>query len=221
MNVEIIESTCDRLNRVFANSSLKQADLVKLTGIDKSSISLYLSGKVTPKGDKLYKLAMALNVSPVWLSGFDVPMNGDETTDINGIAPIPRKAVKIPVLGYVKAGIPMEAIENIIDYEEIGDEMARTGEFFGLKVKGDSMEPKISEGDVVIVRKQETVENGEIAVILINGDEATIKRFYKSPLGITLMSTNTKYGPFNYSPEEVDNLPITVIGKVVELRAKF
>ena len=79
--VEIVESTCDRLKIAFEKSSLKQADLVKVTGIDKSSISLYLSGKVTPKGDKLYKLALALNVSPVWLSGFDVPMQEDKKTE--------------------------------------------------------------------------------------------------------------------------------------------
>lgn len=219
MNVEIVESTCDRLNRAFAKSSLKQADLVKLTGIDKSSISLYLSGKVTPKGDKLYKLAMALNVSPVWLSGFDVPISESDTN--NEEKPSPRKGIKIPVLGYVKAGVPMEAVENIIDYEEIPLEMSRTGEYFGLKVKGDSMEPRILEGDVVIVRKQETVENGETAVVLVNGDEATVKRFYRSAMGVSLISTNNKYDPFNFSPEEVEQLPVRVIGKVVELRGKF
>lgn len=130
-------------------------------------------------------------------------------------------AVQIPVLGYVKAGIPMTAVENIIDYEEISQEQARTGEFFGLQIKGDSMEPKISEGDVVIVRKQETVENGEIAVVLINGDDATVKKFYKTDAGIKLVSTNPTYDPFFYTPDEVNALPVIVIGKVVELRAKF
>lgn len=218
-NVEIVESTCDRLNRAFNNSSLKQADLVKLTGIDKSSISLYLSGKITPKGDKLYKLALALNVSPVWLSGFDVPMSETATSNENKTAP--RKGVKIPVLGVVRAGIPIEAEENIIDYEEISQAMAATGEHFALKIKGDSMEPKISEGDVVVVRKQSSVDNGEIAVVLINGDEATIKKFYKTENGIKLISTNAKYDPFYYTPAEVNSLPVSVIGKVVELRAKF
>lgn len=74
MKAEIVASTHERLKQAFSNTSLKQADLVRLTGIDKSSISLYLSGKITPKGDKLYKLALALGVSPVWLSGFNVPM---------------------------------------------------------------------------------------------------------------------------------------------------
>ena len=87
------------------------------------------------------------------------------------------KGVLIPVLGYVRAGVPIEAVEEILDYEEISQEQARTGEFFALKIKGDSKEPKISEGDVVIVRKQSTVENGELAVVLVNGDDATVKKF--------------------------------------------
>ena len=194
-----------------AKRGLTLAEIAKRMNVTEATVQRWESGNIKNiRYERLVKLAEILSIDPTELMGWS---NEKSTT--------PSKSVKIPVLGYVKAGIPMEAIENIIDYEEISEEMTRTGEFFGLKVKGDSMEPKISEGDVVIVRKQETVENGEIAVILINGDEATIKRFYKSPLGITLMSTNTKYGPFNYSPEEVDNLPITVIGKVVELRAKF
>lgn len=129
--------------------------------------------------------------------------------------------VRIPVLGFVRAGLPMNAVENIIDYEEISAETARSGEFFALQIKGDSMEPKISEGDVVIVKKQSVVNNGEVAVVLVNGDEATVKKFYKSKTGIKLISTNPSYDPLYFSPQEVDSLPVEVIGKVVELRAKF
>lgn len=131
------------------------------------------------------------------------------------------KSVQIPVLGYVRAGIPIEAVEEIIDYEEISQEQARQGDFFALQIKGDSMEPRITEGDVVIVRKQETVDNGDIAVVLINGDDATIKKFYKSDAGIKLVSTNPKYDPFFFTPDEVNSLPVSIVGKVVELRAKF
>ena len=131
------------------------------------------------------------------------------------------KGVLIPVLGYVRAGVPIEAVEEILDYEEISQEQARAGEFFALKIKGDSMEPKISEGDVVIVRKQSTVENGELAVVLVNGDDATVKKFYRSNNGVKLVSTNPKYDPFFYTPTEVDSFPVSVIGRVVELRAKF
>lgn len=133
----------------------------------------------------------------------------------------PTKGVKIPVLGYVRAGVPIEAVEEILDYEEISSMMASQGDFFALSIKGDSMEPKISEGDVVIVRQQETVDDGDLAVVLVNGLDATVKKFYKTESGIKLISTNPKYDPFFFSPREVDSLPVQVIGKVVELRAKF
>ena len=121
MKVEIVAPTHERLLEAFNEKGIKQADLVRMTGIDKGSISLYMSGKVTPKGDKLYKLAVALGVTPEWLSGFNVPKHA------NG-----KIVHQIPVLGKVAAGYPMEAVENIIDYEEISEEMARSGEYFAL-----------------------------------------------------------------------------------------
>lgn len=170
----------------------------------------WCNGVKYPRIDNIEKLANYFGISKSDL----IEIKGNDKDDS-------IKAVQIPVLGYVRAGIPMTAIENIIDYEEISQEQARTGEFFGLQIKGDSMEPKISEGDVVIVRKQETVENGEIAVVLINGDDATVKKFYKTDAGIKLVSTNPTYDPFFFTPDEVNALPVIVIGKVVELRAKF
>lgn len=156
---------------------------------------------------KIMLFAKALNTTTAYL------MDGDTEKK--------RKGVKIPVLCYVRAGIPVEAIEEILDYEEITEEMSRTGDFFGLQIRGDSMEPKFSEGDVVIVRQQETVENGEIAVVLINGDDATVKKFYRTDAGIQLVATNPSYDPLFYTPQEVNTLPVRVLGKVVELRAKF
>ena len=100
-------------------------------------------------------------------------------------------------------------------------EMARQGEFFALQVKGDSMEPKFSDGDVVIVRKQEDVDSGDIAIILVNGDEATIKKVQKFDGGINLVPTNSAYPVLTYTNKEIEQLPVRVIGKVVELRAKF
>lgn len=170
----------------------------------------WCNGVKYPRIDNIEKLANYFGISKSDL----IEIKGNDTDDS-------IKAVQIPVLGCVKAGIPMTAIESIIDYEEISQEQARTGEFFGLQIKGDSMEPKISEGDVVIVRKQETVENGEIAVVLINGDDATVKKFYRTDAGIKLVSTNPTYDPFFFTPDEVNTLPVIVIGKVVELRAKF
>lgn len=132
-----------------------------------------------------------------------------------------RKRVTINVLGRVAAGIPIEAIEEIIDTEEITEELARTGTFFGLKIHGNSMEPKFSEGDVVIVRQQDDAESGDIVIATVNGSDATCKRLKKYRDGIALISTNTDYDPMIFSNEEVISKPVRIIGKVVELRAKF
>ena len=132
------------------------------------------------------------------------------------------KGVRIPVLGRVVAGIPIEAIEEIIDWEEIPQRLAASGKFFALRVCGHSMEPKILEGDVVIVRQQDDVDNGDIAIVLVNGDEATVKHIKKQAEGITLIATNISvYEPHFYSNQEIRDLPVRVIGKVVELRRKL
>lgn len=129
--------------------------------------------------------------------------------------------VRIPVLGRVVAGIPIEAIEEVIDWEEIPQRLAASGKFFALRVCGHSMEPRILEGDVVIVRQQEDVESGDIAIVMVNGDEATVKRVKKQEDGITLIATNTSvYEPHFYSNQEIRDLPVRILGKVVELRGK-
>ena len=99
--------------------------------------------------------------------------------------------------------------------------MAKTGEFFGLQIDGDSMEPKFSKGDVVIVRKQNDAESGDIVIAMVNGDDATCKRLKKYQDGIALISTNPTYDPMYFSNKEIEEKPVRIIGKVVELRAKF
>ena len=132
------------------------------------------------------------------------------------------QAVKIPVLGTVVAGLPMEAIENIVDYEEITPALAAQGEFFALRIKGQSMEPRICEGDVVIVKKQEDIESGDTAIVLVNGGEATVKKVKKTEEGIMLIANNMAvYSPHFYSNKDIESLPVQIIGKVVELRGKL
>lgn len=133
-----------------------------------------------------------------------------------------REGVKIPVLGNVVAGIPLEAITDVLGWEEISQEMAASGDFFALKIKGNSMSPRIQEGDVVIVKKQPSVESGEVAIVLINGYEATIKQVYLQETGIMLQAYNPSVYPAHfYSNDEIQHLPISIIGKVVELRGKI
>lgn len=133
----------------------------------------------------------------------------------------PQKPARIPVLGDVAAGIPIEAVTDIVDYEEIDDAMAASGEHFGLRIKGSSMEPRMMEGDVVIVRKQDTAETGDTVVVLVNGDSATVKKIKYGSDGISLIPTNPAYDVQFYSAADVERLPVRVIGKVVELRAKY
>lgn len=144
-----------------------------------------------------------------------------ESPDTVLSSPPKKHAVTINVLGRVAAGIPMEAIENIIDTEEIDEELAETGEFFGLQINGDSMEPRMEKGDVVIVRKQETADSGDVVIALVNGTDATCKRLRRYRDGIELVPFNPSYDPIFYTNEEIETKPVRIIGKVVELRGKF
>lgn len=211
MKPKIVASTCDRLNEAFSLSGLKQADLVRMTDIDKSSISLYLAGKVTPKGDKLYRISVALNVDPVWLSGFDVPMKPEELDlfSIPGIEPIP-KMKKVPRLGTIACGEPILAEQNIDGYDLIEETIKCD---FTLKCKGDSMiNARIFDGDIVYIRQQSDVDDGEIAAVLIN-NEATLKKVFKTSDKLVLRACNPMYDDLVYTNSELEN--IRILGKAV------
>ena len=229
-----MDTTANRLKRAMEIRNMKAIDLHDKTGIGKSSISQYMNGKVKPKQDRIYLMAQALNVDELWLMGHDVPMERIERAES---APPPsqpyraelterdeRHGVKIPVLGRVVAGIPIEAVQEYDDWEEIPEEMARRGEYFALRVTGDSMKPVICNGDVIIVRIQPDVDTEQIAVVGVNGNEATVKKIIKDPHrhGITLYGYNAEvYQPTFYSEEEIETLPVTIYGLVVEARHKF
>ncbi|WP_044503197.1 LexA family protein [Megasphaera massiliensis] len=129
------------------------------------------------------------------------------------------RGIRIPVLGRVVAGVPIEAVEEILDYEEITPALAATGDFFALQVRGDSMQPKLEEGDIVIVKQQEDVESGDIAIVLVNGNDATIKQVKKLEGGIMLYGFNPDvYEPHFYSNQQIIDLPVRILGKVIESR---
>lgn len=184
---------------------LSQSELAALCNVHQTAVSQWENGRTSPDSDSLLILAGVLGVSVGTLIGGE---------DIGG-------AVLVPVLGYVRAGIPMEAVEDILDYEEISADMASRGEYFGLKIKGDSMLPLFQAGDTVIVRRQPDAESGEIAVVLVNGNDATVKKLIKKDTSILLVSENSAYEPMMFTKDEIENLPVTIIGKVVELRRKF
>lgn len=125
------------------------------------------------------------------------------------------------VYGTIPAGIPMEMIEDIIDTEEIDADMLKGGkEYFGLKIKGNSMSPEYLDGDTIILEKLDDVENGTDAVVMVNGNDGTFKRVFKNENGIILQPLNPEYQPMIYTNEQIEKLPIKIIGKVVELRRK-
>lgn len=185
-----------------------QREVADRLGIHCTTYTKYETGASEPSFDMLEKLASLFDVSTDYLLGRS--SNGAKSS-----------GVLIPVLGDVAAGIPIEAITDIVDYEEIDAATARTGDFFGLRIKGASMEPRMREGDVVIVRKQDTADTGDTVVVLVNGDSATVKKIKYGPDGITLIPSNPSYDPIFYSAQEVETLPVRVIGRVVELRAKY
>lgn len=199
------------LNRYVDMSQKTQREIAQAIDVSPQTFNTWCQGIAIPRMGKVQRLADYFNIGKSDLID-DKPINSSVNT---------TKGIKINVLGRVAAGIPIEAIENIIDTEEISEELARTGNFFGLQIHGDSMEPKISDGDVVIVRQQDDAESGDIVIATVNGDEATCKRLRKYRDGIELVANNPTYEPLFFSNEEIINKPVRIIGRVVELRAKF
>lgn len=216
--------TAKRLARALSNADMRPQELANASGVSKASISQYLNGSHAPSNISSGKMANVLGVNPVWLMGFDVPMVEDETSD-NYVAEdsteYKTKMVKIPIVGDVAAGIPISAIEDIQGYEEIPEQLARTGEFYALRIKGDSMSPDIRNGDVVIVRVQPVADNNDVVIASVNGDEATCKRLKRYETELCLVPINPDYETMRFTPQEVNTLPVSVLGKVVELRRKY
>ena len=200
------------LNYYISLSGKQQKEIANDLGYSPTTFNTWCVGKIIPGAGKIQHIADYFKIG-----------KSDLLDDKSLLANTQKsKGITIKVLGRVAAGIPIEAITDVIDTEEISEELAKTGEFFGLKIHGDSMEPRMYEGDVVIVRKQEDAESGDIVIALVNGNDATCKRLTKYAGGISLVSLNSaKYEPMMYSNEDIENMPVKIIGKVVELRGKL
>lgn len=205
-----------RLKQLRNEKKINQRELANFLKVAPSTISMYESGQREPNFEVLESLADFFNVDLNYLLG-----KSDKTTKLMIEDSQPTQGLKIPVLGTVAAGIPISAVEDILDYEEVPQSWENQGEFFALKIKGDSMEPRMESDDVVIVKQQSDANSGDTVIVLVNGDDATCKRLQKTDNGIMLVSTNPKYPPMFYSNEDIQTKPVVILGKVVELRQKY
>lgn len=191
-------------------TGLTQAEVAASIGITQNAYSYWENGKVKIDHESLAKLSKLFGVTIDYLMGIS-----EQPQD---------NIVKIPVLGTIPAGIPLEAIEDIIDYEEIPQSLLSGGkEYFALEVKGDSMWPDYLPGDVVIVRKQPVCNSGDDCIVYVNGYDATLKqvRLNEADHSLTIVPRNQSYPPRTYTQEEIQTLPVTIAGVIVELRRKI
>ena len=194
-----------RLKALRKEHCMSQQKLADLLGLGQSTIAMWEKGKNTPEYESLIKIANIFSVSIDYLAGQKAS----------------RSSHRIPVLGYVRAGVPTEAVEEVLDYEDVTLSESDAGNYFALRIKGDSMAPRMMEGDTVIVKKQSDCSSGDICVALVGSGDATVKKVIKKDKGIILMPLNACYDPLVFTSDEVEAFPVTIIGKVCELRAKI
>lgn len=196
------------INQLLLQNNKTQQELADHLGVGQSTVSMWVNGARTPRMDRIDAMARYFNCQ-----------RSDIITDRNKSRA--SHSVSIPVYARVAAGLPLEAAEDIIDREEIPEALAGLGAYYALRIKGDSMEPRILDGDVVIVRKQEDADDGQIVIALVNGNDAVCKRLRKYKDGIALVSNNPTYEPMYFTASDTQDIPVRIIGRVVEIRAKM
>lgn len=218
MNEEIIlEKFAERFSELVKKSSIEVSKLAEMLGIkSKSTIYRYMNAEMAPKLTTVKYASEIFNVNPLWLMGYDVDKYVTKK-DILG-----NPVVSLPLVGAVKAGYNYLAQENWIGTVDVETSLVGNGkDYFALKVKGDSMAPVFIEGDIVIIKKQNDCETNEYAVVIINGDEGTLKKIKKTDNGIILQPLNPAYGPVMYTKEEIKSIPIIIVGVVKQLKREF
>lgn len=210
----------ERIKRVREKTGMSQVDFADKINVSKQTLYKYENNLITNiPSDKIEAVAKVSGVSPAYLMGWESEEEMNQADSF--IAEEKPTATTINVYGTVSAGIPLEMIEDIIDTEDIPEKMSKTGKFFGLRIKGDSMTPTICDGDVVIVRQQDDAETGDIVIATVNGEEATCKRLRKYKDGIELIAINPSYQSYEFTNAEILQKPVKILGKVVESRRKF
>lgn len=200
----------ERIKKKRIESGFSQVDFANKIDVSKQTLYKYENNIITNiPSDKIEAISKVLNLSPMYIMGWE---DLEQPTPKSNGYP----TVRIPVLGDVAAGVPILAQQDIIGYEDIPADMAKTGEYFGLKIKGDSMEPKIHDNDIVIVKSMSDAENNDIVIAMIN-NEATCKRLHKYSNSVVLTAINSDYKPIEVTPDE----NIQILGKVVMSISKF
>lgn len=198
----------DRLREALRYKKMNQKELARRAGVAESQVSCYVRGIYKPNGETLAKIATIVGVSATWLTGESDLSVEDAVREFKE----PTDFATVPIVGNVAAGTPILAEENIVGFVSVSD--LKRG-MFALKIKGDSMAPRIMDGDIVVIVPQDTAEDGDVVVARVE-DDATCKVLKKSPWGITLVPFNTAFPPLVFSGEECSELHI--VGKVVESR---
>ena len=196
-----------RIEKMLNEQGIKRSTMLADLDIPSSTFSTWKKKGSDPDLKSVIKLANYLGVS------MDYILTG-ETGNIQKIE-LDDEPIQIRVLGKVAAGIPIEAVEDVIGEETISKKMAETGDYFGLRISGDSMEPTIHHGSIVIVRQQDDVENGDIAIVIVNGEDATCKKIEKFENGIMLVPINKAYEEKFYTNEEIENPHINLVFSMV------
>ena len=190
---------------------LTQKEVAQKVGVTEATVSRWESGEIANmRRDKIMKLSELLQLPPSVI--MDLPEKRQQNANSH------PGYIRIPVLGRVAAGIPIEQIEDVEDFEDIKAPEGSEADYFALRIHGDSMQPLIQDGSVVIVHKQPDAETGEIVIATVNGDDATCKRLKKYAEGIMLVSINPAYDPMVFEKGDVNSLPVSILGKVIEVR---
>jgi repressor LexA len=198
----------DHLRAARKAKGFTQEKMAGLISVSRQAYSTYETGTRDPDTQTLFLIANVLGVSVDYLLDKKQQAQNSSTR-------------LIPLLGTVPAGTPIEAIEDIEDYIDIYPRFVKHGELFALRVQGDSMEPDLHHGDIVIIEKQEFVENGDVAVVRVNGEDVTLKRVKLTARGLMLIPSNPAYDPVYFDSDQIATLPVTIIGKVIELRRRM
>lgn len=232
----------ERIKELCNERQISMRSLEKNCNLSNGSIIKWKNS--IPSAESLQRIADYFGVRVDWLQGTSEYKTDDElflsysenNLAITDVIPLIqygadwedkiKKGSLIPICGFSRAGIPNLAIEDInyddpSEWEEIDPKLAKTGTFLALRIKGDSMQPEFNENDIVIVRSQSDANNGDIVIAKVNGDEACCKKLFKRNDGIILHSLNPEYAPMFFSQSEIQDKPVTIIGKVIELRRKF